>query len=239
MIKLFLSDKPQELTQEIERNLIEDYKNNPKNDPVWSRFWIKEAVFGLSNGKCAYSEVKLKEEGKDMQIDHFYPKSLYPDKVIEWGNLLPSLNHCNRSKGKTDPNSKPLVNPLVDDPKEFFSFKNGYLLSKNSKGRNTIEALKLNDHLQLNVPRAQLLMEINNNLNDISYSLDKVINYFVKRLKEIMDKGNRRNAYSAAVSTFILSNENYLKYKEELVNHNLWDEDFINMESELIFSSLI
>lgn len=84
MIKLILSNKPRELTPQMESALIEQFEND-KTDPVWQKKFIKDAVFEIAYGKCAYSEVRLKEEGKDMQIDHFYPKVPYSKKVVEWG----------------------------------------------------------------------------------------------------------------------------------------------------------
>ena len=67
MIKLILSNKPRELTPQMESALIEQFEND-KTDPVWQKKFIKDAVFEIAYGKCAYSEVRLKEEGKDMQI---------------------------------------------------------------------------------------------------------------------------------------------------------------------------
>ncbi len=49
--------------------------------------------------RSVYSESYLGEEGKYMEIDHFYPKSLFPQRVVEWGNLMASNKKCNTTKG--------------------------------------------------------------------------------------------------------------------------------------------
>ncbi len=237
MIKLELPSKPAELTEEKEEELVTQFKAD-KLDPVWQKKYIKEAVFKIAFGKCAYSEVQLKEEGKDMQIDHFLPKTLYEDDVVRWGNLLPSLNHCNRTKGKIDPNATPLVNPLYDNPKEHFYFIAGLLYYKTSKGNNSISKFGLNNQSKLFVPRFRLLNELSISLKDIEPWKEKDIDYFVTRLKELMGKGSRKKAYSAACATFILSNKHFSKYKTCLQLNKLWDTEFQELEKELEFCSL-
>ena len=60
MIKIQLPDRPKQLTKELELELIERFKRNT-NDCVWRTKFIKDAVFDIAFGKCAYSEAKLKE----------------------------------------------------------------------------------------------------------------------------------------------------------------------------------
>lgn len=52
------------------------------------------------------------------ELDHFLPKSINPDKVAEWDNLVPSCLRCNREKN--DYEGK-IVNPCVDNPQEYFA----------------------------------------------------------------------------------------------------------------------
>lgn len=56
-------------------------------------------------------------------VDHFKPKSIYPDLVVKWENLLPSCPHCNKEKSSHDTGAEPIVNPSEDDPREFFYLK--------------------------------------------------------------------------------------------------------------------
>ena len=237
MIKIQLPDRPKQLTKELELELIERFKRNT-NDCVWRTKFIKDAVFDIAFGKCAYSEAKLKEEGKDRQIDHFYPKLAYKEKVVEWGNMLPSLNVCNRHKGDTDPSSVAIINPLFDDPKEHLFANNGFIGYKDEIGRNTIDVFDLNNQSYLYIPRSLLLKEIGNNLIDIEPWIEKDISYFVSRLKQIMSKGTQRFAYSAVVSTFILENKKYATYKELLKKKSLWDDELCGLEKNMEFCSM-
>lgn len=236
MIKLSLPQKPEALTDEVEKELVEEFKNN--GSTVWKKSFIKEAVFNITNGKCAYSEVKLEEEGKFMQVDHFYPKSIYPDLVVRWGNLLPVLNHCNQKKGDMDPKRVDIVNPLVDNPKDSLYFIGSMLYGKNEKGCNTVSHLDSNNQSRLNEPRFRLLQSIRKQLKDIGYAKEEDIGYFVGRLKEIMKRGCKESVYSAAVSTFLFTEGRYQEYRSFLIGEELWDEEFDRLEKEMIFCSL-
>ena len=96
MIKLELPPKPRQLTDELQSRLTQEYKDTGKT--VWKIEWLKKTVSEMSFGKCCVSEIRLGEESKYMEIEHFYPKKQYPDKVMEWGNLLPSCKKCNGTK---------------------------------------------------------------------------------------------------------------------------------------------
>ena len=88
MIKLELPEKPKELTEEKERELVEIYKKTQRD--VWKQSYIKEALLKMSNNKCAYSEQKLNTESAYMEVEHFRHKKKYKDLVVRWGNLLPA-----------------------------------------------------------------------------------------------------------------------------------------------------
>ena len=50
-----------------------------------------------------------------MEVEHFHPKSLYPNEVISWENLLPICKRCNSSKGA---DSEPVLRALGVDADE-------------------------------------------------------------------------------------------------------------------------
>ena len=103
MIKLELPPEPPELTEQKAR-LTAEYRNKEK--AVWREGKvgeiIKRVLCEMTHNKCAYSEAPLGENGSPWDVEHFYPKDLYPKKVVEWGNLLPSCKICNSIKGKLD-----------------------------------------------------------------------------------------------------------------------------------------
>lgn len=82
---------------------------------------IKTILFGSSYGKCAFCEAKPAESG-NIEVEHFMPKSLYPDKTFEWNNLLPVCRKCNNSKSNHDTGKEAIVNPCEVDPEKIFTY---------------------------------------------------------------------------------------------------------------------
>lgn len=240
MIKLTLPAKPKELTQEVEVQLVQEYKADKKK-AVWQKGYIKDALNKMTNSKCAYSELKLNVEGKDMQIEHFRPKSKYPNLVVSWGNLLPSCNICNRSKGSLD---EDIVNPLFDNPKEFLFIQNSryYPVDGNIKGKKTCKILDLNNmhHLQ-----SKRFMSAEHIYTQLCLANEKLLNP-----KEDGDIADSRNAirqalelctseyeFSASLSTNILYErpDNIFKLVEDALREkDLWDEDFDVIKTDML-----
>ena len=59
---------------------------------------------------CVYCEEVCKGE-----VDHFHPKSRFPELVYEWTNWLLACTPCNRAKGDKWPDTG-YVNPCADSP---------------------------------------------------------------------------------------------------------------------------
>jgi 5-methylcytosine-specific restriction endonuclease McrA len=70
---------------------------------------VKTPLFESSHQKCAYCECNATEGGY-IEIDHFRPKSIYPESVFEWNNLLPSCRQCNGMKSDHDTGAEPIIN---------------------------------------------------------------------------------------------------------------------------------
>lgn len=87
---------------------------------VWNYDWLKTALTDSSFNKCCYTEIELGVESKYMEVEHFYHKDKYPERVLDWNNLLPSCKTCNGNKGDHDVGSEPIINPYEENPKEFF-----------------------------------------------------------------------------------------------------------------------
>jgi len=95
----------------------------------------------MSFVKCSYCEVKLQEDGKYMEVEHIKPKSVHPDLVLYWENLLPACKTCNGNKGEED---IAFINPTTDEIKEHIALLSFRFRKKTQKGQNTIEASDLN-----------------------------------------------------------------------------------------------
>jgi uncharacterized protein (TIGR02646 family) len=89
-------------------------------------------------------------------IDHFWPKAIYPQRMFCWPNLLLSCTDCGRIKGTDFPlqNGEPLlVDPTAEDPWRFLDFDpaTGNLVPRfdpatatwDEKGENTVQVLEL------------------------------------------------------------------------------------------------
>ncbi|HEX9450530.1 MAG TPA: hypothetical protein VF934_03870 [Burkholderiales bacterium] len=89
-------------------------------------------------------------------IDHFWPKALYAEKMFMWSNLLLSCTECGRFKGNQFPlqgGIPMLVDPTAEDPWEFLEFdpETGIVVARfdvaadteNPKGAETVRAFQL------------------------------------------------------------------------------------------------
>lgn len=108
----------------------------------------KNQLMDEFNHKCAYcgSKLGITDHG---YIEHFYPRSIYPEKSLDLDNLLIACQICNVSKSAKfplDDNGKPLLlNPRTDSYGEHIALSDdGLLHSKSERGAATIEILNLN-----------------------------------------------------------------------------------------------
>lgn len=241
MIKLDLPDRPAKLTDTLVGELTQEYFDNTSK-AVWNKKWLKKAVLTASFEKCCYSEIRLNEESKYMEMDHFFPKSLFPEKVVEWGNLFPSCKKCNDCKGEHNVDMYPIINPFTDYPSDFLYIKAYRFYGKDAAGigKRTIEVLALNDRQHFVDKRSKIGLQLAERLKDLrdeiedKYRLPRCL----QKLKGLMRTGNRREEYSALVSTVILSDENYKFIESYLLKNNLWDEELSAEKAELEFCAL-
>jgi len=246
MIRLDLPPKPVALSDDLIKELTTQFI--VIGTPVWKRKIIEDAVNQIAFGKCCYSEVLLNEEGKYMEIDHFYPKSIFPEKVVEWGNLLPSNKKCNISKGNHNSLLEPIINPIFDNPKEHLYISAYRFFPKTSIGKRTIEVLALNDREHFVNPRSaigekinELLCDLHEDIENLANSLspNNTVEIVARRFKKLLLQSTRQNEYSATLSTVILTNEFFKEIEKYLMNNNLWDSEFIELKRELEFCSLL
>jgi hypothetical protein len=179
-----------------------------------------------------------------MEIDHFFPKSIYPDLVLEWTNLNPSCKTCNASKGDHDPRREPVVNPFLDDPKQYLCFRNYLYFGKDAgnKGQKTIEVLNLNDRTQFVEKRARVGFQLSGHLEELYNNRDLFLEpdrQYLNRLKRLMREGNRKEEYAALTSTIILENECFQLLKTYLESCDLWDSELDTLMLELTFCALL
>lgn len=102
--------------------------------------------------RCMYC---LDSHGTD--IEHFWPKTPYPQRMFRWLNLLLCCAECGRFKGKKFPLSAAgapmLIDPTSENPWDYLEFdpKTGNIIARfdlaandySTKGQKTVEILKL------------------------------------------------------------------------------------------------
>jgi uncharacterized protein (TIGR02646 family) len=185
---------------EKERNkLINHYKDND----------VKEPLFESSHQKCAYCECKTTEGGY-AEVEHYKPKSLYPESTFEWNNLLPVCKHCNSMKGDHDTGTEAIINPYDIDPEEAFVYKRIQINAKDGTyfemATKTIEVCRLNDY-RLLTSRANILPR----LECSTMALEEAIENYNAATMEKEKQKHLRNI-KAALSTIEITQESTETY---------------------------
>lgn len=242
MIKLDRPPKPIQLTEEVQKQLTEKFKDD-NSKSVWKQQYIVDELLNMSSQKCCYCETKLLEESKYLHIEHYHHKSKYPDEVVEWNNLLPSCERCNINKGTHDTVRKPIINPTIEDPKKYLFIKNYRYKSKkrNKLGLETISTLYLNDTKKLVKVRFDICNALSDKLLDIEVLLDshkdqdtihtRTKNRIVNGIKDILRYAQPTEEYSAFVSSTILNDDTYSNIKKILQDLDLWDNELEELEN--------
>lgn len=105
-------------------------------------------------GECERCMYCLDSHGTD--IEHFWPKALYPERMFLWSNLLLCCAECGRFKGDHFPldNGQPLlVDPTAEEPWTYLDFDpaTGNVIARfeidrndwSLKGQATVDTLQL------------------------------------------------------------------------------------------------
>lgn len=169
MIQVTRTEKPEILTKKQVvwqaglREALEGYheeptlKNKKKLDVAFTKYnhkQVKDSLKTMFSGKCAYCESHITHIGYG-HIEHFRPKSKFPDLCFEWSNLMLGCEICNGKgyKGDKFPENHEgalFVNPVEENPDEFFDFEFdpsagvAIVISKNERGNTSENELGLN-----------------------------------------------------------------------------------------------
>lgn len=247
MIKLDLPTKPKKLTKQLAGVLTSKFLLDGSD--VWNKKFIRNSVLAFSNGKCCYTECKLNAESKYMEVDHFYPKSHFPNDVVSWGNLLPSCKKSNTTKGELNTKLFPIINPTVDNPKDHLLIRNFRFYHKSTIGRRTIDYTALNDRTHFVNKRFEVGVKVIEIIEDIHLSFEAIIDdiannqhnavRLVNRYKNLLNEASRKEEYSATTSTTILTDKNNNSLINMITECGLWDNELSDLLNELNFCSLI
>lgn len=223
MIKLIRAPKPAYLTPDKVLELTTRFKAD-KSKTVWKHEEIGTSLLESSSYKCAYCECKLQIADSYMQIEHFKDKDTYEDEVVEWENLLPSCQRCNRKKWTLDVLKFPIVNPYEDDPKNHLCLDTFRLYGKDEKGTTTITKLFLNDDERLVITRFNVSNEVGKQLTDMINNASN-IDSVRTQMSNLLQLAQPKSQYSAFVATTLHSNHDYPILKDILEKNGVWDAD--------------
>lgn len=253
MRKIQRISKPDKLTDFLQTDLTNKFKANPKLT-VWDKPFIRENLLSMSNNKCCYCETKLGPGYKEMHVDHYHPKSLYPNEVVDWENLFPSCPHCNKSKSDHDTYAEPIVNPCCNDPRRYFYFRNFRYRSKeidpDSIGKRTIRVLKLNVTDDLENTRFRVaemlaneiesIFELASDNKDILISNTRKRNRVINGCKNLLKLCLPHSEYGSCMSTNLHDDANFIELCNIIKQINLWDgelEDLYNLSISIRYDS--
>lgn len=248
MIRLANIPKPSEMTDEWVNRNTQTYLLD-SNKAVWKANFIRNAIRQMGRGKCAYCELKLdNRESKYLTIDHFKPRAIFPDLVLEWDNLLPSCQTCNRVKGKHNVALQPIVNPRVQSPKDHiylkvvgFEGKNYYRLrGLDSIGNQTLKVLPLDDFDEEH-PRWKYLDKIIDHVQELyedSISWDAkdqgALARIHRRFGTLLGFSQPDQQYGGLVASVLISNPKWELICAFIQRNGLWTEEAEEKNREAI-----
>lgn len=237
MRKIDLPPIPAQLTKDVQTRLTETFLKDPDKN-VWNQPYIKEALLRMTEYKCVYSEFILQENSCYMEIEHFYPKSLYPEKVVEWGNMLPVCKVCNSKKGDIDSNKVALINPLIDEPSEHITFHHFQCSPLDEKGKNSIIYYDLNNLQQFQKPRFTQIQKNEEELERLAVEIEEGITdsaqvRLTNRLKVILQTGQKTEPYSVCISLAITNDKHYREIKAYLKRKEAWNRGLETLDEGL------
>ncbi|GHU99396.1 hypothetical protein FACS189483_08610 [Spirochaetia bacterium] len=191
---------------------------------------ITEPLFESSHGKCAYCECNVTESSY-LEVEHYKPKSIYPEKVFDWENFLPSCSPCNKTKGTHDTGIAPIINPYITNPDDAFLYKR--IQIKPKEGVHFEAAERTIDVCRLNSPRLiDARAKIMPKLELSSMALEDAIKKYNATASDTEKQSIKRNIQEA-LSTADLTQEDSAVYAGFCRNF-FKNDDIYNKAKELI-----
>lgn len=182
---------------------------------------IQNALSISSHGKCAFCECKP-GESSNIEVEHFEPKSRYPDLTFKWDNLLPACRKCNEAKLDFDTHTTPIINPSKENPEALLTYDNVRIAplpnsGEEQKAQDTIDVCNLNcprlykARSELMVSMTEYFDEVREKIKLISeadtpqkrkYRITK-LNNSIETIDSLLDESNTYSGYCRwLVTTF-------------------------------------
>ena len=148
-----------------------EVKRSRNPDLTVSSFWagIRSSIrsdavhlYEAFHGKCAFCESCMAHVSSP-QVEHYRPKSKYPDAAFDWENWLLSCGRCNDRKWAHFPDCDGvpcLIDPASEEPESHIEFVGYVPVPKTRRGAETIQLIGL-DRSPLEEERSRWLNQIN------------------------------------------------------------------------------
>lgn len=232
MIKIVRSSAPALLTSAFIADGVARFCRD--GSPVWHHDEIREKLFAMSQGKCAYCELPLGQGAAYLEVEHFFAKKHHPHRVLDWDNLLPACRRCNGRKGDWDvaPAGQMVVDPTSSSPQEHIRLDEAYRpVGLTKEGETTVLEIDLDDILRLGVQRYTLGETFKRKLEELSdlyASLPGEASAIkrrsvVRKVKEALEKCHNDQPLSAVVSTVLMRSRAYEELRGLMIAAGDWD----------------
>lgn len=140
---------------------------------------IKDALKKETYGKCMYCEGEIGSVAYP-HIEHFRPKSLYPELTFEWNNLGLGCPVCNINKHDVFNTSVPFINPYEENPDDAFVFLGTMIKQK----PGCIRAEFMISQLDLN--RGELMEQRKAAIDNVSHLVERYVAETDPSVKQIL-----------------------------------------------------
>jgi len=237
---------PNELTAKKVTQFTKNYKE--KGTVVWDKPYIKKRLLEMSHQKCAYCECLLvPEKSQYMEVEHFWPKKPFYEKVVEWENLLPSCKACNSKKGTHRTDLEPIIEPTQINPQAHLYLKAYRFYDKTSLGETTIRVLGLNRLTNVWFDIGEGIADIFSNvleeldefseISDILKKQKKEKRIF-RKIKSLLKNSQATSKYCAVTATILFTTKQdnqttfYQNIKTKMQALDIWKEELTKLENE-------
>ncbi|NCB69260.1 MAG: hypothetical protein EOM47_10500 [Bacteroidia bacterium] len=195
-------------------NKFKDYMENQYNDMRNEHgYWLLKS---LNIKVCPYCNRQytftIEEEKVSPELDHFYPKSIYPYLALSFYNLVPSCSVCNHTKLEQHIEIHPFFKGFDDNYKFKIKTKDGEEFSLDWALRNKLE-IDFTD----------------NNKNIKVFALKKLYNEHIDYVKEIIDKAQ---AYNQSYYNSLIDSYKGLGKQDAEIDRFVWGNYLENAEHE-------
>lgn len=177
-------------------------QNNKPNDAYWRKF--HQDLCNAFSNLCGYCEECCRGE-----VDHFRPKTKFPELVYKWSNWVFACHDCNHTKGTKWP-SRGYVDPCTRSkpasPENYFDFDltSGEIITRDGlsewrlkKAQTTIWDIGLNDFHHLK-KRRQWISVINEVCNALPEASDEIAAELRKHLLNLCSCQSQLNSITRA-----------------------------------------